>query len=544
MELTKTELNSIRVLALSELNEPHPAYHLVEFSNRDGRRAQHLIETRLLHKAGQLREHLSNLGFAGTLDNAVWKRNLASLLAASPPERVTVADRPGWVGHSYLCASGKVIGAAARHGPFLSPRTNITLPQEQFCGKLEGWQTEVAPFALFSSRLMLAVCASFSGFICRLLKMESGGFHFHGSSSIGKSSCLLFAASVFGDRKFIESWAITAKASEEVMASRNDSLLIMDELAALGEDPRRASQEAQKFVYKLAEGQGKRRTAGFQASPDRWCTVLLSAGEYSLQEHAVVGNYARMEGETVRLVDVPADAGQGFGIFEQIGDGVNTSEEFIRRLRVACQENHGRPKTAFLKRLVKSLKKDERLIQRRIQEQIDYFVKSHVPPRSPGITHRMASRFALAYAAGVVGVNYSILPYTEEEIYEGVSACYEAALESAPKTLDEKVIAAQELIRVELAEASPLDLMAEYSPRDLDRATCVLKTVGEDRIIGLKRKRLEKLVPDRNVQDKLLSLFESEGWLLGTDTRPIQVKPEGGKGSSRRYYCFRSPKKK
>jgi putative DNA primase/helicase len=258
----KHSYNRIQVLALSAINDRHPAFHLVEFTNRDGDRVQHLIETKLLHKAAYLREHLSNLGFAATLDDSAWKTALATLREANPKERVVVTDRPGWVGHSYLCADGEVIGAEAPYGPLLLPTSEVPAPQESVRGTLKGWKTEVAPFALYSSRLMLAVCTSFSGFICRLAGMDSGGLHLFGSSSIGKSTGHTFSASVFGDRRFVESWAITAKASEEVMASRNDSVLIMDELAALGDDPRSAANGAQKFVYVMGEGRGKRRSRG------------------------------------------------------------------------------------------------------------------------------------------------------------------------------------------------------------------------------------------------------------------------------------------
>lgn len=73
--------------------------------------------------------------------------------------------------------------------------------------------------------------------------MESGGFHFRGSSSSGKTTALHLAASVFGQpSRYIRLWRTTANGLEGLAALHNDSLLILDELSQA--DPKEAGEAA------------------------------------------------------------------------------------------------------------------------------------------------------------------------------------------------------------------------------------------------------------------------------------------------------------
>jgi putative DNA primase/helicase len=252
-------------------------------------------------------------------------------------------------------------------------------------------------------------------------------------------------------------------------------------------------------------------------------------------------------GETVRVVDVPADAGRGWGIFDEIPADVRSSEELVRRLKSACEANHGHAKRAFLHRMASSLQADEELLRTRIEKKIDYFVDQHLTGTSPGVSHRIAKKFGLAYAAGVVAIKFKVLPYSEADVFAGISACYQAAVECAPKSLEDELRAAQKTVKAELAKGSPLDLATRYPAKDLNAAVLLKATVDGEAVIGMRGKRLRQLVPDRRVQSRLIASLESEGSLLpGVEgpTRAIQVQRKGGKQGSVRCYCFRARKLK
>ena len=81
-------------------------------------------------------------------------------------------------------------------------------------------------------------------------------------------------------------------------------------------DPR----EAGEIAYMLANGSGKARASknGAARSRHEWRLLFLSAGEIGLAQHIRDAGKKAKAGQTVRLVDIPADAGQGFGIFDTL----------------------------------------------------------------------------------------------------------------------------------------------------------------------------------------------------------------------------------
>jgi putative DNA primase/helicase len=65
-------------------------------------------------------------------------------------------------------------------------------------GSLKRWQTEVAAPLRKNSTAMFGVMVAFAGPLMKMLKIESGGFHLVGPSSIGKSSIIAASGSVWG----------------------------------------------------------------------------------------------------------------------------------------------------------------------------------------------------------------------------------------------------------------------------------------------------------------------------------------------------------
>jgi putative DNA primase/helicase len=70
----------------------------------------------------------------------------------------------------------------------------------------------------------------------------------------------------------------------------------------------------------LANGQGKQRAGRTGAARPRltWRLLFLSAGEIGLAEHMGEVNKRARAGQELRMIDLPADAGAGLGIFETL----------------------------------------------------------------------------------------------------------------------------------------------------------------------------------------------------------------------------------
>src|SRR5690606_4640071 len=178
---------------------------------------------------------------------------------------------------------------------------------------------------------------------------EGGGLHMRGPSSIGKSTSLLAAASVWGAPTFVRQWRATANGLEGVAEQANDCLLILDELAQL--DPR----EAGSVAYLLANGTGKSRASqsGEARAAKRWLTFFLSSGEISLAEHARSDGRGRRSpaGQEVRILDIEADAGKGLGLFDTLHSHPN-GDALARAIKDKAAQHYGIAGPEFVRRLV------------------------------------------------------------------------------------------------------------------------------------------------------------------------------------------------
>jgi hypothetical protein len=145
-------------------------------------------------------------------------------------------------------------------------------------GTLESWREQIGKKCVGNSRLIFAVSAAFGGPLLRPLNIQSGGFHFRAFSSMGKSTTLWVAGSVWGGagrNGFARTWATTNNAIESIAELHNDGCLLLDEIRLI--DPR----EVEQIVYKLANGSGKsRETRNLTGRRTlQWNLMILSSGE-------------------------------------------------------------------------------------------------------------------------------------------------------------------------------------------------------------------------------------------------------------------------
>jgi putative DNA primase/helicase len=192
---------------------------------------------------------------------------------------------------------------------------------------------------------------------------------------------------------------------EAVAEAHNDGTLFIDELAQVD------AYDATTTAYLLANGQGKARmtrTMGGRRNLT-WTLLFVSAGELTLAEHAAsVGRRAKA-GAEVRLLNVPADAGQGFGMFENL-HGASSSQEFVGQLRDAALNHYGAPIRAFLQQLV-----NKREIAESIIRSAKESLAGSVPPGANGQVLRAADRFALIAAAGELATAWRLTGWREGE---------------------------------------------------------------------------------------------------------------------------------
>jgi uncharacterized protein (DUF927 family) len=122
----------------------------------------------------------------------------------------------------------------------------------------------------------------------------------------------------------------------------------------------------------------------------------LSSGEITLGDKVQEdGRQKATAGQQVRILDIPADARAGFGLFEDF-HGASNGQEFADRLRIATQKYYGTAARAFLTEIVRKLEQASDALRK----SRDDFIQERCPPNADGQVRRAATRFGLVAAAG------------------------------------------------------------------------------------------------------------------------------------------------
>ncbi len=363
---------------------------------------------------GEYRAWLLNMGLR--ISTTPRARNLLTqyVQTRSPAEFATCTDRIGWHGRAFVLSKETITsGPNAERIVFQSeaPIENTFRSK----GTPEQWHDQVAALCVGNSRLVFSVACAFAGPLLRPAGMESGGFHFRGDSSSGKTTALKVAASVYGGPSFLQRWRATDNALESIAAQHCDGLLILDELAQI--DPKTAGEVS----YMLANESGKAR-ATRSATPrprQTWRLLFLSAGELGLADHMLEGQKRARVGQEVRMVDLAADAGAGLGAFEVL-HGMASGADFAKLITHQAQTVYGATGRAWLQWCVDHAD----TLRRSILQRQHALEQAMIPPHSSGQVARVGARFALVGAAGELATAAGLTGWPVGEAERAVHACF------------------------------------------------------------------------------------------------------------------------
>jgi putative DNA primase/helicase len=286
-------------------------------------------------------------------------------------------------------------------------------------GTLADWQKGVGSLVAGHSRAVFAVSTAFAGPLLGLLGVEGGGFNLYGQSSRGKTTIVKAAASVWGKGDspgFVRPWRSTANALEAAAALHADTILILDELGTV------EAKEAAMAIYSLTSGTGKGRSGrdGSLRQSLRWRTMVLSTGELRLTDKLEENRQRARAGQQVRLVDIPADTGEGFGVFDSAGI-YNDPKLLADRIKAAAQTSYGTAGPEFIRRLIaEGVHKNTDYIK----AMIDAFREKYAPKNADGQVLRVADRFGLVAAAGELACDLGIVRWQEGDALEAACRCF------------------------------------------------------------------------------------------------------------------------
>jgi uncharacterized protein (DUF927 family) len=390
----------------------------LRFTDPDGVPKTWALPMELLASSGDTyRASLLKMGAAIEPSKKAREGLAAYLVAARPQARAVSVKQPGWSNGLFVLPNA-VYGQSDERLVFQTTDPDDIKRFSQK-GSLESWQQLIAAPCQGNSRAVISICIGLAPPLLALLGEDNGGFHLRGNSSIGKSVCLFLGSSVWGGSALIRTWNITVNGLEGVATMHNDILLPLDEL---GQAEGKAAGEA---AYMLGNGQGKSRAGrdGDARAVKRFRNLVLSSGEKSMGDLMAQTGQAVMAGQEVRMVEIAADAGSGYGVFEDI-HGARSAQVFAETLKQAVTQHHGHAGRAFVELLAnpelrpKLIDKLKALIQR--------FVDTYVPAEATGQVGRVGRRFGLIAAAGELCIELGILPWPEGEAFDACRKCFAA----------------------------------------------------------------------------------------------------------------------
>lgn len=396
---------------LGECRDPQARYWgmLLRWRDPDGNVRTKNIERTALH--GDPAALCNSLEVDGLKVSTGKEKALQIYLSGAPVKgRATIADRTGWheIGGLQVfvlpnetigpITAEKVILGDAAVGPYAAK------------GTLEDWKAGVGALSSGHVLPVLSISAALAGPLLRLVGQEGGGFHLFGSSSKGKSTCAQMAASVWGrggTPGYVRSWRSTANGLEGAAATASDTVLILDELGVIN------AQEAAAGLYQLANGAGKARAQrdGSLREPKSWREIVLSTGEITAEAKLREDKRKSRAGQLVRLLDIPADRGFGFGAFDNSGpDG--DAGKLSNEIKRAAETAYGTAGIEFVRRIIaEGVDLTSDLARCAILD----FMEANERVRGDGQVGRAAQRFGLLAAAGEMATALGITPWEPGE---------------------------------------------------------------------------------------------------------------------------------
>lgn len=391
--------------------------YLLTFADPVGKPKQWAMPARMMAgDGGEYRAALLGMGLC--INTSPRARNLLTqyIQTRQPEAFATCTDRIGWHGCAFVLPH-ETIGDHSERIVFQTENAQENTFRTK--GTPAQWRERIAVPCAGNSRLVFALACAFAGPLLRPAQMESGGFHFRGDSSSGKTTALKVAASVYGGPSYLQRWRTTDNALEATAAQHCDGLLILDELAQV--DPKTAGECA----YMLANEQSKARATrtGTPRTRLSWRLLFLSAGELGLADHMAEGMKRARVGQEVRMADIPADAGKGMGAFENL-HGHEGGSNFSRYLVGQAGNVYGATGRAWLQWLTENAD----TLNSRIREASAALAAQIVPEAASGQVERVGARFALVGAAGELATEAGLTGWVAGESEQAARACFNAWL--------------------------------------------------------------------------------------------------------------------
>ena len=172
------------------------------------------------------------------------------------------------------------------------------------------------------------------------------------------------------------------------------------------------------------------------------------------------------------MADIPADAGQGLGAFENL-HGLDGGAAFSRQVVGQAGTVYGAPGRAWLQWLTENADG----LKGRIREAAERLAGQIVPEAASGQVERVGARFALVGAAGELATAAGLTGWAAGESERAARACFNAWLAARGGIGNGEVTAMLRQVR-RFLEAHGEGRFSDWNKRDVDNAPRTLQRAG------------------------------------------------------------------
>lgn len=333
-----------------------------------------------------------------------------------------IVSRGGWVDTScsaYVLPSGEVIGQAEQKVIYVGDMSKKEA--YQISGSLSDWQSEVALYLQGNSRPLLALGAVLASPLLAIVREESGGFHFYGSSSIGKSLSGMVAMSAIGEPVGLKvQWKGTNLGFDNEASANNDGIVFLDEISEA--EPKVMKDVAYSIFNGVSKLQGAKQ--GGNRVRTTWRIVAISTGEFDAHHYLKQDGFEWNAGQAVRLPAIPADAGKGLGVFDTL-HGFATAQALALHLETSAKRLYGTAWRAYLSELAQRMREQPHAVLERINQLRAEFAEM-LPKNLDSQPARTAKRFTLVATALELASEWGITGFDKGVGFAGVYECFMA----------------------------------------------------------------------------------------------------------------------
>ena len=388
---------------------------LLEWQDEDGCVQQSLVQWKLL-----MSDPKSALEELACSYKTNWSKSSGKIREYIEKTQVStrrmLATASGWSkDFTFFVMPDRVIPSSA-NAPLISKKLREGKPTVG--GTPEGCR-EVAKLAEGNPYLTFAATISFGARFVSLLELESGGFHFFGESSKGKTTLLQFALSMGAHPEPQQSWNATSNSSEFAAARCNDGVLALDEIGV-------AKRDLGSFVYGASQNHSKGRLVATknkgveQAASRTWHVLQISTGEMDLLTKISKEGGDPQGGQAVRMADIPLPG-------DHIRDrhGYETDRKFIEALKRGYEEHHGWLIVEFLEHLIAVMPELRLQLPQVVERYVDILCDPYRKEADvDSQVERVTERFAICLVAGCLASAWGILPISQDNILASVKEVY------------------------------------------------------------------------------------------------------------------------